>query len=160
MNGLQLNDNLGKHLRGCLEIILRNAYNGQIVERRLIDNTIVTAGRRWVLEAIQSANAASAQVFSNIAIGTSTTAPATGNTALGSENTRKVVGTWSNTNLTSNPPSWQAQVSFATNEGNTTLGELGLFNSNSGGTMLNRITFATIDKTTSNTLSITLTVSN
>ena len=160
MNELQVNECLGAHLRGCFKIVLRNAYNGKIVSQRLIDNTIVTAGRRWVLEAIQSANAASAQVFSNIAIGTSTTAPATGDTSLGTENTRKVVGTWSNTNLTSNPPSWQAQVSFATNEGNTTLGELAMFNSSANGTMLNRITFATIDKTTSNTLSISLTVSN
>ena len=147
-------------LRGCLRIALRNAWTGKLIKEIVVGNTVVTSGRRWVLEAIQSANAASGEVFSNIGVGTSTTAPATGDTALGSENTRKVVGTWDNAELTSNPPSWQAQVSFATNEANTTLGEVALFNSSSGGTMLNRVTFATIDKTTSNTLSISLTISD
>ena len=147
-------------LRGCLNIAVKNAFTGEIVKQFRIDNTIVTSGRRWVLEAIQSANAASAQVIQQVAVGTSTTAPVTGDTALGSENTRKAVGTWDSTNLTSNPPSWEAQVSFATDEANTTLGEVGLFNSSSGGTMLGHITFATIDKTTSNTLSISYTVSN
>lgn len=147
-------------LRGCLRMHLKNAWTGELVKEVVNENTVVTAGRRWVLEAIQSANAASAEVFSNIAVGTSTTAPATGDTALGSENARKVVGTWDNAELTSNPPSWQAQVSFATNEANTTLGEVALINSSSGGTLLNRVTFATIDKTTSNTLSISLTISN
>lgn len=154
-------------LRGCLRIALKNAWTGKIVQERTINvfgqpisNTVVTSGRRWVLEAIQSANAASAQTLQQIAVGTSTAAPATGDTALASENTRKAVGTWDNAELTSNPPSWQAQISFATNEANTTLGETGLFNSSSGGTMLNRVTFATIDKTTSNTLAISLTISN
>ncbi len=147
-------------LRGCLRLALRRAWDGKLIEERFIDNTVVTSGRRWVLEAIQSANAASAQVLQQIAVGTSTTAPATGDTALASENARKAVGTWDSAELTSNPPSWQAQVSFATNEANTTLGEVGLFNSSSGGTMLDRVTFATIDKTTSNTLSISLTISN
>ena len=156
--GLALGDSIV--LRGCLRLALRRAWDGKLIEERFIDNTVVTSGRRWVLEAIQSANAASAQTLQQIAVGTSTTAPATGDTALASENARKAVGTWDSAELTSNPPSWQAQVSFATNEANTTLGEVGLFNSNSGGTMLDRVTFATIDKTTSNTLSISLTISN
>jgi len=146
-------------LRGCLKLALKNVWTGEIVEQRVL-NTVVTSGRRWVLEAIQSANAASAPVMQQIAVGTSTTAPATSQTALVAENTRKAVGTWDNAELTSNPPSWQAQVSFATNEANTTLGEVALLNSSSGGTMLNRVTYATIDKTTSNTLSISLTISN
>lgn len=147
-------------LRGCLAIYVLNAWNGKIVDKRIVNNTVVTAGRRWVLESIQSGNGATSQTIQQLAVGTSTTAPATGDTALGTENTRKAVGTYDNTNLTSNPPSWQSQTSFATNEANTTLGEVGLFNSSSGGTMLNRVTFATINKTTSNTLSISLTISN
>jgi len=147
-------------LRGSLEIVRKNAYNGQVVETRKVDNVVVTVGRRWVLEAIQSGNAASAQVISNMAIGTSTSAPATSETALVNESTRKSIGTFTTTNLTSNPPSWRAEVTYATNEGNTTLGEVGLFNSSSGGTMLSRATFSTIDKATSNTLTISYTISN
>lgn len=147
-------------LRGCLDIVIRNAFTGKIVDKRRIENTIVTSGRRWVLESIQSGNSATAETIQQLAVGTSTVAPVTGDTALNTENTRKAVGTWDSAELTSNPPSWQAQVSFATNEANTTLGEVGLFNSSSGGTMLGRVTFTTIDKTTSNTLSISYTISN
>ncbi len=153
---MQLED--GLRFRGAIEIALRNAFTNEIVDRRVL-NTVVTAGRRWVLECIQSGNAASTQTIQQMAVGTSTTAPATSDTALGNENSRKAVGTWTTTGLTANPPSWRGETSWATNEANTTLGEAGLFNSSSGGTLLARGTFATLNKTTSNTLSISYTIS-
>ncbi len=94
-----------------------------------------------------------------MAIGSGTIAPTTANTALGNEVTRKAIGTFATANLAANPPSFDSITSFATNEANTTLGEVGLFNSNSGGTMLARATFASFVKATSNTLSITYTIS-
>lgn len=145
--------------KGFIEMALRNALTGEQVGEKQTFNTVVTAGRAWILAAIQSANAASSQVLQQMAFGTDTTAPATSNTALGGESVRLAVASWDNTNLTSTTPSWKAIVTLATNQGNTTLAELGLFNSSSGGTMLNRATFGTIDKTTSNTLEVTLTVS-
>lgn len=148
------------HLRGSLKIALMNAFNGKVVKEINIHNTVVTAGRAWVLKAIASSESATSQTIQQMAIGTSTTAPATSDSALGSEATRKAIGTFTTSNLTSNPPSWLAASSWATNEGNTTLGEVGLFNSSSGGTMLARATFGTIDKATSNTLAISYTVSN
>jgi len=146
-------------LRGCLEIALMNA-KGEVVDYRKQENTIVTAGRRWVLQQIASSDMATAQSISYLGVGTGTAAPATSDTALASEVTRKAIGTFSTANLTSNPPSWQAQVSFATNEGNSTLGEMALFNSSANGTVLGRATFSTINKTTSNTLAVSYTVSN
>ena len=146
-------------LRGQLEIVKRNLA-GQIVDKRVINNTIVTAGRRWVMEAIQSGNNASSQTIGYVAVGTSTTAPATSDTALGSESDRNAITSFTTSNLTSTAPSWRAEASFATNEANTTLGEVALFNSSAAGTMLGRATFSTIDKTTSNTLSVSYTVSN
>jgi hypothetical protein len=64
--------------------------------------------------------------------------------------------------LTNNPPSWQAQCTFLTNQANTTLGEAGLFNATGSNvqTMLSHVTFSTISKTTSNTLAISYTISN
>jgi hypothetical protein len=147
-------------LRGCLEITLRNAQNGEVVQSIRKENTIVTTGRRWVLEQICSDLSTVNQSINFIGVGTSTTAAATGDSALGSESTRKAIGTFTTANLTSNPPSWRAEVSFATNEANTTLGEVGLFNSSASGTMLGRAVFSTINKTTSNTLTISYTVSN
>lgn len=147
-------------LRGRMEAQLWDLKGNPVGPRIVNNNTVVTAGRRWVLENIYSGGAASAQVISHLAVGTSTTAPATSDTALGSESTRVAIGTFTTSNLTSNPPSFLAVATFATNLANTTLGEVGLFNSSSSGTMLARATFATIDKTTSNTLTMSYTISN
>jgi hypothetical protein len=146
-------------LRGCIEMQLRNAKNGKAVGDRISLNTVVTAGRRWVLERIQSVSPPSTTI-THLGVGTGTTAPATGDTALGSETVRIAIGTYTTTGLANNPPSWRAEATFATNEANTTLGEAGLFNSSSAGTMLSRVTYSTLNKTTSNTLSVSYTISN
>lgn len=152
-------------LRGCLEIGVYDAQNGELVDYRRVDNTIVTAGRRWVLEKIGSFSNQTNSINA-IAVGTSTTAPATGDTTLGSEITatvgRLTIGTFTTTNLTSSVPSWRAEVQFATDQATGTLGEAGLFNTSSAtaGTMLSHVTFSTISKATSNTLSISYTISN
>lgn len=145
-------------LRGALQIALLDP-EGKIVEKRIIENTVVTVGRVWILKQLESVDINTALTISALAIGTSTTAPSTGQTALGSEITRHNIATFSTVNLTANPPSWDAIVSFATNEGNTTLGEAGLFNSSAGNTMIARATFASFVKATSNTLTITYTIS-
>jgi len=145
-------------LRGCFHIQVKDT-EGNVVEDLGVQNTVVTAGRRWVLQQINSVDHATAQALTHLAVGTSTTAPATSDTALGNENSRIAINSFVTSNLTSNPPSWQALASWNTNQANTTLGEVGMFNSNSGGTMLARATFSTVNKTTSNTLSITYTIS-
>lgn len=146
-------------LRGSYEIALKNAQTGEVIESQKVDNIVVTAGRRWVLQQINSSGINTAQSIGYGAVGTSTTAPSTANTSLAGESTRVAINSFNTANLTANPPSWRAEVSFATNEANTTLGEVGLFNSSSGGTMLSRATFSTINKTTSNTLAISYTIS-
>jgi hypothetical protein len=155
------NENTGIILKGAMEAAIRSAKDNEIVSYRHRKNTVVTAGRRWVLERIQSASPP-ANTIGYMAVGTGTQSLGTDDTALSSEaaGSRKAIGTMTTTNLTSNPPSWAAQTSWATNEATTTLGEVGLFNSSSAGTMLARATFNTIDKETSNTLSITYTISN
>lgn len=158
---MQLNDTIV--LKGSLEIVLRNAYTGEVVERRHVKNTVVTAGRAWVLKHIAGTavfNGNETRPLSHLAVGTSTTAPATGDTALGSETTRKAIDNFTTSNLTANPPSYQIEASFATNEANTTLGEVGLLNSSAAGTLLAHATFGTINKATSNTLSLSYTISN
>ena len=154
------------NLRGYVEIALYDAQKAEVnrikapIQWEKNDNTIVTAGRRFVLQQIISSDMVTSQSIGYMAVGTGTNAPATSDSALQSETTRLAIGTFTTTNLTSNPPSWMAQMSLATNQGNTTLGEVGLFNSSSGGTLLGRATFSTINKTTSNTLGLSYTVSN
>lgn len=148
-------------LRGSLVAVLRDIH-GREVERREQHNIIVTAGRAWVLKHIAGTAVfagVATTVLGYLAIGTSTTAPATSDTTLGSETTRKAVDNFTTSNITSNPPSYQLEASFATNEGNTTLAEVGLLNSSSSGTLLAHATFGTINKTTSNTLAISYTIS-
>jgi hypothetical protein len=147
-------------LRGSLRIALRD-LEGKILQERIINNLVVTQGRSWVLGQLQSVNIQTAQVIGWLAIGTASAAPTTADTLLGSEVTRVAIGTWVTSTLTTNPPNWQAQASFASNVGNTTLAEVGLFNVSTANTitMLGHATFTSFSKTTSNTLTISYTVS-
>ncbi len=145
-------------LRGSLEAVLFGP-KGEEVNRVKVNNLLVTAGRAWVLGQLESVNINTALTISALAIGSSTVAPTTADTALGNEVTRHTIATFTTTGLTNNPPSWQAAVSFATNEGNTTLAECGLFNSATVGTMIAHATFTSFVKATSNTLNISYTIS-
>lgn len=156
--GLDLGDVI--QLKGRYEIQLQDILGRPVAPKVVTPNTVVTVGRRWVLENIYSGGAASAQVLSHLAVGTGTTAPATSDTALGSETLRIAIGTFTTSNLTSSTPNLRFEASFATNQANTTLGEVGIFNSSASGTLFSRSTMTTIDKTTSNTLSISYVLSN
>src|SRR5215471_16181146 len=96
-------------LRGSLRIAMRD-LDGKMVEERLINNVVVTQGRSWVLGQLETVNQITSQAIGWLAIGTSTVAPATSDTLLGSEVLRIAVGTWVTSTLTANPPSWQAQA--------------------------------------------------
>lgn len=147
-------------MRGSLRMVLAD-LSGNVIEERRVDNLLVTQGRSWVLGQLQTVNQVTSQVLGWIAIGTSTVAPATSDTLLGSEVTRVAIGTFVTSTLTANPPSFQMQASFASNEGNTTIAECGVFNRSNanGSTMLGHATFTSFSKTTSNTLTISYTIS-
>ena len=147
-------------LRGCFEIALLGREN-EIIDYRKVDNVVVTAGRSYVLSRIQSTNP-QADVINAIAVGTSTTAPAATDTLLVSESKRISIAAWVTGGLASNPPFWQAQTTFGTGDANTTLGEAGIFNATASNvqTMLSHVTYATINKTSTNTLAISYTISN
>lgn len=147
----------GIRLRGALRIALKDP-DGKILEERIINNLIVLGGRSWVLGQLETVNQTT-NTISYMGIGSGTIAPVTGNTGLGNEVTRRAIAAFDTTQLTANPPSWTAQCTFATNEANTTLGEVAMFNSAAIGTMLNRATFASFVKATSNTLAISFTIS-
>lgn len=145
-------------MRGSLRIWLAD-LQGEVLEELLINNLLVTQGRSWVLGQLESVNIVTSQTIGYLAIGSGTAAPTTADTGLNNEVTRIAIGTFSTTGLTANPPSWQAQCSFATSQANTTLAEVGLFNSSAGGTMLAHATYASFVKATSNTLNISYTIS-
>ena len=133
--------------------------DGKLLEEKIQENTVVTVGRSFVLGQLESVNHVTSQNFGYFAVGSGTTAPLTSDTALRLEITRLAISSFATSGLTVNPPSWQAQAIFQTSDANTTITEVGIFNSSSGGTMLARATIASFVKATSNTWAVSYTIS-
>ena len=152
------------HMRACIEMQLCDAQGAPVADR-VVFNTIMTDGRKWVMQKIVSTTNQTNSI-NFIAVGTSTAAVNSSQTGLSSEITatlgRKAIGTVDATNMTSSAPSWAASVLFATNEANNSIGEIGLFNTSTAqaATMLGRATFTQFNKSDTNTLAVTYTVSN
>lgn len=146
-------------LRGAIRMVLSDLEGNTILEKSF-HNLAVTQGRSWVLGQLETVNQVTSQTISYLAIGSSTIAPTTGDTALNAEVVRNAIGTFVTSTLTQNPPNFSCLVSFATNQGNTTLAECGLFNSSASGTMLAHATFSSFVKATSNILNLTYTISD
>ena len=146
-------------LRGCLRLQLLD-LSGLVLEERTVENLFVTGGRSWILGQLETVNQNTALSISYIAIGSSTTAPVSTDSALGGEVIRVAIGTFTTSTLTVAPPSVSFLCSLATNQANTTLAEVGLFNSSAAGTMMAHATFASVVKATSNTFNLTYTVSD
>lgn len=133
--------------------ILHKDSNGAIKEERTFDNLVVTAGKGFITSRMAGASAA---VMGWIEVGTSSTAPAIGDTALVSASFRKAT-TVSGGTVSTNT------VIFATTlnagEGTATLQEAGIFNQvTTGGTMLARTVFSPIVKAAGDSLAITWTI--
>jgi len=119
-------------LKGRAEICL--IKNGKIIEKEVIDNLIVSAGKTRVANLIGGTNTT---YFNYIAIGTGTTSPSDSDTALENEVKRKQA-TVSNNN---NQEIFEATFDFDSSE-SYAITEAGIFDSASGGTMLDRLTFS------------------
>lgn len=125
---------------------------GNLRDERRIHNLVVTAGKNHVADALSSAPGQAA--MSHMAVGTGSTAPAAGDTALGAEIDRNALTSRTDaTNVVTYVGDWAA--GDATNSAIT---EAGIFNAAAAGTMLARATFTAINKGASDTLKITWTV--
>jgi hypothetical protein len=151
-------------LRGHLEYILRNAQTGEIVQRGKGHNTVTASGRGWALAKLNySTNQTYLQA---VAFGSnSATAPTSNDSSLVSYTAIKTIGTTGLTSASNTTCVFTGAVSFASTEtwtGSNQIGEFGLYNSNtSAGTLFNRLTTGTyINFATSNTLAVTITISN
>lgn len=110
------------------------------------DNLVVTTGKNFVANATLNS---STSPFTNIAIGSGSTAPAVGDTTLGTEVARAAFNTSSVSGNTANMSSV-----FGPGVGTGSVSEAGIFNAGSGGTMLSRVTFSTITKAAGDTLTV------
>lgn len=137
-----LND--GLKLTGKLTI----ALNDEIVQE--VPNLVVTAGKNYVASRMEGTDSS---VMSHMAIGTSDTTAAAGQTALGSESARTGL---SSTTVTNNEVVYVD--SFPAGTGTGGIKEAGIFNASSGGTMLCRTVFSVVNKGANDAMTITWTV--
>lgn len=132
------------NMKGKLKIEL----NGEVVQE--VDNLVVTVGKNFVASRMTGTSPA---VMSHMAIGTTNTAAAAGDTALAAEAARVALasGTTSAAVVT-------YIATFSAGTGTGAIVEAGLFNAASAGTMLCRTVFAVINKGAADSMTITWTV--
>lgn len=137
---------------GKLNIVLRDE-NGNIKEEHTHDNLVVTTG----LQHIASRMAGTAQgVMSHMEVGTNNTAASAGQTGLlggGLTDGRQGLDSY-----TASGATVTAVATFAAGEGTGALTEAGIFNASSSGTMLCRTVFPVVNKGSSDSMSITWTI--
>lgn len=124
--------------------------NGRIKDYRYVENLIVTAGRNYIASRMKDA---SATAMSHMAVGTNTVAAALGDTTLGAQSARVAL---TSTTVTTNSVAYVG--TFGAGVATATLGEAGIFNDVTTGTMLARTTFTPIVKGASDVMTITWTV--
>lgn len=123
---------------------------GNIKEERQIKNLVVTTGKGFIASRMVGTTA---NVMSHMAIGSSSTAAANADSALGSELGRAA--------LTSSSASGAVVTyvaSFPAGVGTGAVVEAGVLNASSSGTMLCRTTFAVVNKGANDGMSITWTI--
>lgn len=146
-------------LHGYVMPVLRHADGTIGAIRGPFHNIITNTGKNDGIERLINATSTPA-IFNYIGIGTSATAEAATDTALGTEcagSTRQ-----QDTAATPDPPTTTGQqqliVTFAAGNCTATVTELGTFNASTGSTMLNRKTFGGIVKGASDALETTVTL--
>ena len=124
------------------------AINDEVVQE--VNNLVVTTGKNFVASRIKDATASA---MSNMAIGTGSTSPAAGDTALGNESARVAL---TSTTVTNADVAYVA--SFGAGTGTGAITEAGLFNASSSGTLFCRTTFSVVNKGADDSMTITWTV--
>ena len=133
-----------------VEIILRGP-DGKIKQRETIHNLIVTVGVNAIVEQLVAAPAIDPPT--HMGIGTGSTAPAAGQTALsGTELDRNAF-----TSKNRSGAVLTMVADWAAGDGTGAITEAGIFNAASTGDMYARATFSAINKAAGDTLQITWT---
>ncbi len=136
---MEINSTLA--MKGRLTI----AINDEVV--RDIDNLVVTTGKNYVASRMKDATTTA---MSHMAVGTGSTAAATGDTALGGEAARVAL---TSTAVSGADVTYSA--TFAAGTGTGALTEAAVLNASSAGTMLCRTVFAVVNKGVSDQMTVT-----
>ena len=131
-------------MKGRLQIHL----NDELVQE--VDNLVVTAGKGYVASRMKDA---SATAMSHMGIGSGTTNPAASDTALETQLGRVAL---TSTSVSGAVVTYAA--TFAAGTGTGAVTEAAILNASSGGTMLCRTEFGVVTKGSSDSMTITWTV--
>lgn len=123
---------------------------GNVKDERTIKNLVVNVGKTFIAGRMVGSTPTA---MSHMAVGSSTTAPAGADTALGGE-----LGRVALTSSSSSGAVVTYTASFPAGTGTGAVVEAGIFNASSAGTMLCRTTFAVVNKGANDGMSITWTV--
>ncbi len=145
-----LNDTL--KITGAVSLKLLDKA-GNVIDERSIPNLVVSAGKTFIASSMLKTTTNSPVAMTHMAVGTTSTAPAAGDTALGGEVGRVALASATSA---SNVVTYTATFPAATGTG--ALVEAGIFNDASAGTMLCRTTFSVVNKGAADAMSITWTI--
>ena len=134
------------NIKGNLEVILLDV-NGIQKDYRKVENLVVAVGKQVIAARLLGNTLA---VMSHMAVGSDSTAAATGQTALGGELGRV---TLDSSARVSNVNTYIA--TFPAGTGTGALTEAAILNASSTGNMLCRTTFSTVNKASGDTVVIT-----
>lgn len=120
--------------------------DGAVKDERKVNNLVVATGKTYIAARMVGTPTA----MSHMAVGSGTTAAATGDTALGTE-----LGRASLTSSTSTGAVVTYVASFGAGTGTGAVTEAGIFNASSSGTMLARTVFSVVNKGADDGMTIT-----
>jgi len=136
---------------GSVSIIKKNAETG-VEEYFYYPNLVTTVGKTWIAAGLTNTPP---NVASYMAIGSSSTAAAVGDTILGAESARSALGTLGGV-AALNVVTYTASYGAGVGTGNVY--EAGLFNASSAGTLICHTVFGLVTKGANDSLSITWTL--
>lgn len=123
--------------------------NGEVKQQFEVPNLVVTTGKNHIAAKI-AATTNSPAAMTHMAIGTGSTAPAAGDSTLGTETGRVSL---SGSVVSTNTITYTATFPAGTGSGAIT--EAGIFNASTAGTMLCRTTFPTVTKQAGDSIAVT-----
>jgi len=136
--------------KGELHIVLRDEA-GNVTQEVTVPNLVVDTGLNYIASRMVGT---SKSVMSHMAVGSSNTAAASGNTNVGSIlGSRKAL-----TSSTATLNAVEYVATFAAGEGTGAIVEAGIFNASTSGDMLCRTVFDVINKGAADSMTITWTV--
>jgi hypothetical protein len=139
-------------MRGDVAIQLFD-QDGNVKDTRQIKNLVVTAGKTFIAASMLKTTTNSPAAMSHMAIGSSSTAAAIGDTALGGELGRVALSA-----ATSSGAVVTYTATFPAGTGTGAVVEAGTLNASSSGTLLCRTVFAVVNKGANDTMAITWTI--